>query len=298
MTVLALVSICVVAASCATGREASEVPGQISVVANFYPIAQAAEAIGGDRVHVRNLTAPGVEPHDLELTPDQLTAIASADVVLYVGGGFQPAVEDAVADASGRAVDVTADLRSLPVPPGQEQSLTADPHVWLDPTLFARVVDNEERALAQAAPQDADTFAANAAAYRAKLAALDAQYRTGLAHCARDVIVTSHAAFGYLAREYGLHQEAISGLSPDAEPSPQRLADLKALVERDGVTTIFTEELVSPKVAQTLADETGATTATLNPLESLTPDQLAAGDDYLSVMRENLGTLRTALGCT
>jgi zinc transport system substrate-binding protein len=296
--VVALAAVCLVAAACSTGRDTSAAPGQLSVVANFYPIAQAAHEIGGDRVQVTNLTAPGVEPHDLELTPDQLVAISSADVVLYVGGGFQPAVQDAVGDASGLVVDVTADLRSLPVPPGQEQSLTADPHVWLDPMLYARVVDNEEQALAQAAPQDAAAFATNAASYRAKLTALDAEYRTGLAHCARDVIVTSHAAFGYLAQQYGLRQEAISGLSPDAEPSPQRLADLKALVERDGVTTIFTEDLVSPKVAQTLADETGATTAVLNPLESLTPDQLSAGDDYLSVMRSNLATLRTALDCT
>jgi zinc transport system substrate-binding protein len=295
---LALVSICLVAGGCSRGLNAAAGPDQISVVASFYPIAQAAAAIGGDRVHVTNLTAPGVEPHDLELTPDQIAAISSADVVLYMGGGFQPAVEDAVKDAEGLVVDVTADLRSLPVPPGQEQSLTADPHVWLDPILYAQVVGTEQHAMARAAPHDADAFAANAAAYRAQLAALDAEYRTGLARCARDVIVTSHAAFGYLSRRYGLHQEAISGLSPDAEPSPQRLADLKALVERDGVTTIFTEELVSPRVAQTLAEETGATTAVLNPLESLTPDQLSAGDDYLSVMRSNLATLRTALGCT
>ena len=133
---------------------------------------------------------------------------------------------------------------------------------------------------------------------RARLDALDREYRSRLTHCARDVIVTSHAAFGYLSRRYGLQQEPISGLSPDAEPTPQHLADLRALVERDGVTTIFTEELVSPKVAQTLAEETGATTAVLNPLESLTPDEMSAGDDYVSVMRENLTELRAALGCS
>jgi zinc transport system substrate-binding protein len=138
---------------------------------------------------------------------------------------------------------------------------------------------------------------ANAAVFDGRLRALASEYRTGLADCARNVIVTSHAAFGYLAQRFGLQQESISGLSPEAEPTPDRLAELKALVERDGVTTIFTEELVSPKVAETLAQETGATTAVLNPLESLTPDEVSAGDDYASVMQQNLSELRTALGC-
>ena len=269
------------------------------MVASFYPLAEAAEQVGGDHVQVTNLTAPGVEPHDLELKPSQLEAISTADVILYLGGGFQPAVEDAIRDAKGQTVDVSAALRTLPVPGGEsEPSLTADPHVWLDPVLYGQVVQRVEEALAAASPQNASAFAENAATFGSKLGSLDAEYRTGLAHCARNVIVTSHAAFGYLSRRYGLQQEPISGLSPDAEPTPQHLADLKALVERDGVTTIFTEELVSPKVAQTLADETGATTAVLNPLESLTPDEMSAGDDYLSVMRGNLAELRTALGCT
>ena len=288
----------VVAAACSRTASATQ-PGTVSVVASFYPLAEAAEQVGGDHVQVTNLTAPGVEPHDLELKPSQLETISTADVILYLGGGFQPAVEDAIGDAQGQAVDVSDGLRTLPPPDeGSEPSLSADPHVWLDPVLYAQVVRKVEAALAAASPQNASAFADNAASFGSTLGSLDAEYRTGLAHCARDVIVTSHAAFGYLAQQYGLRQEAISGLSPDAEPSPQRLADLKALVERDGVTTIFTEDLVSPKVAQTLADETGATTAVLNPLESLTPDQLSAGDDYLSVMRSNLATLRTALDCT
>ena len=274
-------------------------PGTIRVVTAFYPLAEAVEEVGADRVSVTDLTPPGVEPHDLELTPSQIRAIADADLVFYLGGGFQPAVEDAVADAEGRAVDVSAGLRTLPVPPADaEPDLSADPHVWLDPVLFGRIVDEVERALAGASPGDAAAFASNAAAFDRRLANLDAAYRNGLARCTRDVIVTSHAAFGYLAARYGLRQQAIAGLSPDVEPPPQRLNELRALVERGGITTIFTEELLPSDVADTIASATGATTAVLNPLESLTSDEVASGADYDSVMRGNLAELRRALGCS
>jgi zinc transport system substrate-binding protein len=270
----------------------------VRIVASFYPLAEAAEKVGGTFVSVDNLTAPGVEPHDLELTPSQIEAIDTADIVLYLGGGFQPAVEDALVDATGLVIDASSSLRNLPVPEGEsDASLTADPHVWLDPTLYRQIVATVHGAIVSADPDHAQTFDVNANRFDQELRALDAQYRSGLEGCQRNVIVTSHAAFGYLAGRYALTQVPISGLSPEAEPPPQRIADLKELVEREGVTTIFTEELVSPKVAETLAQETGTTTAVLNPLESLTPEEVAAGADYVSVMRDDLATLRTALGC-
>jgi len=273
--------------------------GSIKVVTAFYPLEEAVARVGGDRVTVTDLTPPGAEPHDLELTPSQLGAIADADLVFYLGGGFQPAVEDALSNAQGRAIDVSADLRTLPVPPGDtEASLTADPHVWLDPVLYRRIVDEVERALADASSADRATFEASGAAFDHQLADLDAAYRRGLQRCARDAIVTSHAAFGYLSERYGLHQEAIAGLSPDVEPPPQRLNELRALVERDGITTIFTEDLLPSNVAETIAAATGATTAALNPLESLTPAEVATGADYDSVMLDNLAELRRALGCS
>jgi zinc transport system substrate-binding protein len=290
---------CLIAAMLVGCASASD-PGRsgIDVVASFYPLAEAAQQVGGDRIEVENLTPPGVEPHDLELTPHQVEAIDTADLVVYLGGGFQPAVEDALGDATGMTLDASASLRRLPVPAGEaEASLTADPHVWLDPALYQDVVAEVQDALSQIDPADAQTFDRNARAYDAQLEALDADYRRGLANCDRNVIVTSHAAFGYLSARYHLTQEPISGLSPEAEPTPQRIADMKQVVEQDGVTTIFTEELVSPKVAQTLATETGATTSVLNPLESLTADEAASGADYVSVMRDNLSTLRGALGC-
>ena len=271
----------------------------MTVVASFYPLAEAAEKVGGELVQVTNLTPPGVEPHDLELNPDQVGAIQTADVVLYLGEDFQPAVQDAVSDANGTTVDL---LQSMPLaspPPGQSgEGLAVDPHVWLDPVLYERIVDRVAAALSDAKPSAAQRFRRNARAFDVQIRSLDEQFRTGLSNCARDTIVTNHAAFGYLSDRYGLQQEPIEGISPEAEPDPKRLSELADLVRREGITTIFTEELLSPRVAETLANETGATTAALSPLEGLTEQEQQAGDDYLSVMRRNLDALERGLGCS
>lgn len=285
-------------ASACTSSGGGSSDGRLRVVVSAYPLAEAAARVGGDLVEVENLTPPGVEPHDLELAPDDLEALLTADVVLYVGAGFQPAVEDAVAEAQGTVADVLAEADTLAVSKdGTGTDGAVDPHVWLDPTRFAGIVGTVADALAEREPASADTFRANAAAYADELARIDADFRDGLASCSSRLLVVSHAAFGYLADAYGLTQVPIAGISPEAEPDPARLAELAALVEREGVTTIFTEELASPKVAQTLAEEAGVATAALNPLEGLTQAQLDAGLDYGSVMRRNLQTLRGALGC-
>ncbi len=160
------------------------------------------------------------------------------------------------------------------------------------------IVDEVERALASADPRGKATFTRNAQAFDAQLHALDTRYREGLAHCRRTLIVTSHEAFGYLARAYGLRQQGVSGLSPDAEPDAKRIAELSDLAKRRNVTTIFTETLVSPKLAQTLAREAGGVrTEVLDPLEGLTGKEAAAGDSYITVMDRNLEKLRGALDC-
>ena len=292
----ALGSFALVSAACSS--TASRDASRITVVASFYPLAEAAERVGGDRVSVSDLTAPGAEPHDLELSPTQLEAIAGADLVLYVGGGFQPAVQDALADAEGVTVDVTTGLPVRSPPPAEgESGVSLDPHVWLDPALYSRIVGEVSSALGKADPSAESSFASNASGYRVELDALDARYREGLSRCKRNLIVTSHEAFAYLAARYGLRQIGISGIDPEAEPDPAWLANLKDLVQREGVTTIFTETLVSPKVAETLAQEAGVTTAPLDPLESLTPAEIAAGEDYVSIMQRNLQTLEAGLGC-
>jgi zinc transport system substrate-binding protein len=278
------------AAACAPS--AGSESGRTTVVAALYPLAEVARRVGGAAVEVTDITPPGAEPHDLELTAEQVAEIQTADVVLYLGGGFQPAVEAAVTEAQGRVVDL---LKSLPAV--GEGSGVVDEHVWLDPVLIRDMTDRVARALSRADPTNRPMVRASADAFRADLAALDEAYREGLADCDRRTIVVSHAAFHYLAERYGLRQEAISGLSPEAEPDPARLAALADLVRTEGVTVVFTEELVSPEVAETLARETGVRTEVLSPLEGLTEEQIAAGADYLSVMEENLAKLRAALGC-
>jgi zinc transport system substrate-binding protein len=260
--------------------------GKNTVIAAFYPLAYAAQTMSPS-AKVENLTPPGAEPHDLELTPQAVARIENASVVLYLSHGFQPAVSDAVKSAGGRSVDILQGLR-LHSASGQEAGLSADPHVWLDPVLFQQVV----RRIAVALPRPVDT-----APLMADLRALDRDYRRGLAHCERKDIVTSHAAFGYLAKRYGLRQVAITGLTPESEPTPRQLAHVIQLVRQTHATTVFFERLVSPRLADTVAREVGAHTAVLDPIEGLTPSEQRTGETYLTLMRENLAALRKALAC-
>jgi zinc transport system substrate-binding protein len=264
-------------------------PGRVEVVAAFYPLQFVAERVGANAVVVTGLAPPGTEPHDLELTPDQVRQIADAEVVAYLRG-FQPAVDETVEQvaADSAAFDV-AEATTLMAGDGG-----ADPHVWLDPTRLAAIADRFADRLAGLVPDAVEGIRTRAAALRTDLEALDREYAQGLRSCRRKQIVTSHAAFGYLAQRYGLEQIAISGLSPETEPSPQRLADVTVQARRHGVTTIFFETLVSPRVAETLAREVGARAEVLDPIEGLEP---GSADDYLSVMRANLSRLRTALDC-
>jgi zinc transport system substrate-binding protein len=295
---LVLVSIVVIAAGCGGDGESRAGPGEtIAVAASFYPLAFAAEQVGGDAVAVENLTPPGAEPHDLELTPGDLETIASAQVVVMVRGGFQPAVEEAVESvASGIVVDALEGVEMAPSSVAAD-SHEADPHVWLDPMIFADVVERVASALGRVDQGAAGGFDDAAARLRSRLTDLDRDFRQGLADCRTRIMITNHAAFGHLAAAYDLDQVPISGLSPEAEPDPERIAELADRAEAAGVTTIFTEDLVPSDVAETLAAEAGIDTAVLSPLEGLTADQLAAGDDYLSVMRTNLETLRHGLDC-
>jgi zinc transport system substrate-binding protein len=260
--------------------------GRTTVVAAFYPLAFAAEQLGGAKVDVHNLTPPGAEPHDIELTPRDVAEIQQADLVLYFSHDFQPAVQEAVGRASGKRVDVLAGI-GLRDGVGDEAGKT-DPHVWLDPVLFARIVDRIGKALGE--PRRAKELGS-------RLLDLDAEYRSALAHCPRREVVTSHAAFGYLAARYHLHQIPITGIDPEAEPSPRRLQALIELVRREHVTTVFFERLVSPKLAETVARDAGANARVLDPIEGLTPDEQRHGASYLTLMRQNLVQLREALGC-
>lgn len=261
-----------------------------SVVVSFYPLQFVVENLVGDAATVTNLTAPGVEPHDLELTPQSVGDVADADLVVYLSG-FQPAVDDAVDGQATAALDVAdaADL-SLTTTGG-----TLDPHFWLDPNRLAAVADATATSLVDQGILDADTATANLNALTDDLDRLDKEFSNGLADCTSRDLVTSHEAFGYLADTYDLTQVGITGLTPEAEPDPQDLAAVTAFVKENDVRTIYYETLVSPDVAETVARETGADVAVLDPLEGLAAD--AAGDDYLTVMATNLTTLRTGQDC-
>ena len=275
---VALIIVLIVVAGC--GEEAARKDDEEArVLAAFYPVAFAAEEVAASGTRVENVTPPGTEPHDVELSARDVERIAEADLVLYVGGGFQPALENALA----RFPDVRAiDLLPLAHP------IDGDPHVWLDPFRYSLVVERVGAALGR--PSRAKGLVE-------RLLALDREFRSGLRRCERRTIVTSHAAFAYLADRYDLRQVAIAGLAPEAEPTARELEDVVADVRGSGATTVFFEPLVSRKLAETVAREAGVATAVLDPLEGLSAEKLRAGEDYFSVMRKNLAALREALAC-
>jgi zinc transport system substrate-binding protein len=269
--------------ACGTSSTAS---GKPKVVVGAYPFAWLVSQVGGPDVSVTDLVKPGVEPHDVELTPRQVGAVKDASLVVYLRD-FQPAVDDAVEGAHGY------DLGRLVHQLGTDEGAGKDPHVWLDPVLMQDMATGIADRLAGLDAAHAQGYHDRAAAVRRELEGLDRETSRALSGCRTHDVVTSHAAFAYYAARYHLVQRGISGLSPDAEPSPKRLAQVADFARENHVTTIFFESLVSPKLARTVASEVGARTAVLDPIESV-----RGSDDYLSVMRRNTATLRTALGCT
>lgn len=274
--------------------------GATSVVASAYPFAFVASRIGGEDVSVQNLTGTGVEPHDIELTPQQVVDVGEADLVLYESG-FQAAVDDAI-ELSGQNDDALLDVADVvpvedtgAVVEGEEDGTGPDPHLWLDPRHMVTITRAVADRLAAVDPDNADAYRRRADSLVGNLTALDRAFEHGLTGCARTTVVTSHDAFGYLAMRYGLEMVPIAGIEPAQEPAPAEQAAIADTVAAAGVTTIFTEELVSPAVAESIADETGARTATLSPIEGLSDETSHA--DYLSLMRANLSALEKANGC-
>ncbi|WP_353942460.1 metal ABC transporter substrate-binding protein [Streptomyces sp. HUAS MG91] len=297
---LALLSACS-SSTAADGKSG----GKLDVVASFYPMQYLAEQIGGDHVAVTNLTEPGQEPHDLEVSAKQRGQLEEADVAVYLKG-LQPSVDEAISQSGiGTKVDATSltDLEKH----GNEVGGHADehdhdhgseegtdPHIWLDPVKYAEVAEGVGKALEKADPDHAAQYKKNTAALVDKLDGLNKKYADGLKNTDSKVFITTHAAFGYLAERYGLTEEAISGLDPESEPSAARVKDLQKMAKADGVTTVFYETLVSDRTAKTLAGDTGLKTAVLDPIEGITDK--SRGDDYIAVMESNLAALQKALG--
>ena len=292
--------------------------GTLTVMASFYPLQYLAEKIGGEHVTVTSLTPAGAEPHDLELSPKMVDALSSADAVIYLAG-FQSAVDEAIEQQGPKTViDVSPAVQLVEAGvdanhPSEEEDegtdetqsseadghedhhhdMSADPHFWLDPVRMASAATLVGDKLAEADPANADTYKANAKALNEELSALGDDLVAKTATCQIKTFVTAHTAFGYLADRTGLTQVGISGLDPDSSPSPARLAEIGQIAKDQGVTTIFTEALIDPKVAQTLADDLGISTAVLDPIES----QTDPSKDYSGVMNDNIDALTKALNC-
>lgn len=295
-----LTSVAVVGCSGATtGND----EGELTVAAAFYPLEYAVAGVTGDNVDVVPLTTPGVEAHDVELTPRQVAAVMDADLVIYLSG-FQPAVDEAVKQADpARVIDVAqyADLMDLTGEAHADEDHTdhdhgdVDPHFWLDPLRLAAVSDAIAERLADIDPEHAAEYTTHATAARADLADLDAEFTQGLKTCARREVFVSHSAFGYMAARHDLEQVAVAGISPNVEPSGARIAEVQELARRYGATTMFFETAASDAVAKSIAHDLGLETAVLDPIESVS-DQ-SAGRDYPAIMRANLAAIQKANDC-
>ena len=289
-------------ASTIEGRQ----PGQLTIVAAFYPLQFVAQRIAGDHATVASLTQPGAEPHDLELTPRQVASLTTASLVIYQKG-FQAAVDEAVVQSGNpEVIDTSTVVPLRPLPTDEDDhdhgskaeshGPEMDPHVWLDPTLLSRIARAVDEQLSTIDPDHGADYAHNTQTLVTELDSLDRSFHTGLARCVRTAFITTHAAFGYLAERYHLTQIGISGLSPDAEPSPARIAEVQREARELQLTTIFYETLVSPAVAKAMAGDLGLATDVLDPIEGITGE--SRGHDYLSVMTSNLAALREAGGCS
>lgn len=314
LTLASTLTATVLLAGCGQSGAADSDSGRQAVAA-FYPLAWVTERVAGDDWEVTNLTQPGGEPHDLELGISQTADLDEADVVVFQHD-FQPAVDEAVENVSDAVLvdaEEAVDLRSIEEQheghedehgdehadeehsedDGHDHGDT-DPHFWQDPLLMADMADAVAEGLAEVDADGAAAYRANAEGLRAELEDLDAEFTEGLAACERDTVVVSHEAFGYLER-YGVHFEGIAGLTPDAEPTPAVLAELEELIASEGITTVFSERLASPAMAESLASDTGVETAVLDPIEG--PGDGDGATDYVALMQQNLAALQQANGC-
>jgi zinc transport system substrate-binding protein len=306
---LALLTLLVALTACQRVGDApaSSPPRKPLVIATFYPLYEFARQVGGDLVEVAALVPPGVEAHHWEPTPSQLARLRQARVFVYNGAGLEPWVGRLLGEILPReavAVSATDGLPLVPVDlplpqvrPWHVVGRPPDPHVWLDPRLAAAQVERIAAALAGADPARAPDYAANARRYTDELDALHQAFEAGLATCRRREFLVSHAAFGYLARRYGLTQVSVMGFAPEAEPSPAGMAGAVRFMRGRDVTHVFFEPLASRKLADTLAREAGVTALALHPVEGLTREQVTSGQSYVTLMEANLANLRLGLGC-
>lgn len=267
----------------------------VGVAASFYPLAYLAQEIGGSLVQVTNVTPAGVEPHDFEPSPRDINNIYKTKLFIFNGGSIDTwagKIRPTLETQGIAAIDMIFETRDLLPNPD-----TIDPHLWLDPNIMSREADAVASALIRIDPAHAQEYNRNKNRLQKNLAILDEEYRAGLANCQLREIITSHDAFGYLANRYDFKVLSILGLSPEEEPSPKKIAEISQLAKSRGIKYIFFESLVSPKLAQTIADEIGAHTLVLNPIEGLLEQDTKNNEDYITLMQKNLANLKIAMIC-
>ncbi|MFA7208781.1 MAG: zinc ABC transporter substrate-binding protein [Parcubacteria group bacterium] len=281
------------------GRPSGDVAAKkLEVVASFYPLYFIAVEIGGDRAAVSDIVPAGAEPHEYEPTARDMAKMENSRIIIMNGAGLEAWGENVEKNIdAGKTTIIWAGEGLAARQMERDGQAETDPHIWLDPSLVRQMAGKIAQAFQQADPENADYYGSNAAALESRLDGLDREYRQGLAGCAEKNIITAHSAFGYLADAYGFNQVAIAGLSPDAEPSLRDLAGISRFAKDNGVKYIFFESLASPKLSETIANEVGAKTLVLDPIEGLSDEDLSRGKNYLTVMRENLANLRIALEC-
>ncbi|GAB2693123.1 metal ABC transporter substrate-binding protein [Paenibacillus thermoaerophilus] len=311
-------------AGCGGRSDVTIVEGKTNVVASFYPLSYMAKEIGGEYVNAINLVPTGVEPHDWSPNSRERKAIEDADVLLYNGAGLEGWVDDVLdsLDKTGMiVVEASKGLDLIRVDEkdadehgaeesghehehedeqhesghGHQHESDVDPHVWVSPKQAIRIAENVFKGIVEADPAHREAYQANYEKLVGQLQALDEKYRTQLGQTARKEIVVTHDAFSYLARDYGLKQMSLMGLAPDAEPTPKDIQRINEFVREHGIRYLFFEELVSDKLAKTLANDAKIDTLVLNPLEGLTDEQEKAGETLLSLMETNLQNLLKAL---
>ncbi len=275
-----------------------EVDQQVTVVATFYPMGEFARQVGGDLVTVTVLTPAGAEPHEYEPTPQQIGQVYDADIFLTNGGEVDVWATDLIPELEAhgvKTVEMSTVIDTLEMK--EDGEVQMDPHFWLDPSLAMHEVELIRDTLSLIDPKNTSTYTLNTTRYLADLSALDTAFQTELATCDQRTVVTSHDAFGYMATRYHFTIISLLGLSPEEEPSAGELADIVKDAKAKGVSSIYFETLVSPKLSETIAREIGATTLVLNPLEGLSEEEISEGESYLSVMRQNLANLKIGMVC-
>ncbi|EGP5005386.1 zinc ABC transporter substrate-binding protein [Enterococcus faecium] len=294
-------------AACGNTNKEADKKEDLTIVTTFYPIYDFTKEIVGDEGNVKLLIPAGTEPHDFEPSTKERAEISDADVFVYNSSDmefFVDSLKDSVDSKQTLMIEAAKGIDRLESQEadeheeseeGHDHAHEYDPHVWLDPVLAIKEVRTIAGELGEKYPDKKEIFTKNADAYIKKLEALDQKYSEELKNATNRTFVTQHAAFAYLANQYNLEQVAISGVSPDQEPTPSRLAELKEFVKKNNIKVIYFEENASSKVAETLSNETGVKLEVLNPLESLTNEQIKAGENYISVMEKNLEALKESI---